>query len=738
VITVVVLAAGLVVGAAPAAAGTAPAPLEVDAGATVAPDRYVVVLKDRPHTRTTTASWPAVRRAKARGVQVEDELRYAVAGFIATMTKAQLAAVRRDPSVASVTVDTEARRAPVVEPASVSAASTAMTNWGLDRIDQRQLPMDGRFDFRSTGLGVNVYVIGTGIRASHSEFGGRVGSGYATTGNPYDTCDGHGTHVGAIAAGATLGVAREAVVVPVKVATCGNRAFKSGLARGVDWVTGQTLDLGRTTVAHLGPYYQEVNLPRDAIQNAVSAGVLIVLNQYDLESNSCAGLPEMPGVITVGSSNQQDLRVPGSPDGSCIDVYSPGWDVTSAWSGSDFDTRAMSGTSVAAAFVAGVAALYLQNHARRTPDEVRAWIIDNATQFIIRNTQFGARRLLNSWNAIGSNYAVWATDTSEIPVPGDFNGDGRDDLALVGGAGWTTVPVAFSNGDGTFTVTNHASPTFALWASNPTARPVAGDFNGDGRDDLALAGGYGWNTVVVGASDGSGGFGEQYHYLGSFVNWAAEHNVGLSAGDFNGDGRDDLALTGGVGWTTVPVAFSTGTSFSVTNWESRGIASWAGVTNARTLVGDFNGDGRDDLALSGGAGWATIPLGVSNADGTFAFAAQDVGPFAIWASEPGVKAVAGDFNGDGRADVALTGGSYWTTVPLAYSQGGGLFTVGNPVTAGVPYWGREHWLVRMAAGDFSGDGLADLALTGSDDWNFVGVARSQRDGTFNVTAHPIW
>ena len=335
--------------------------------------------------------------------------------------------------------------------------------------------------------------------------------------------------------------------------------------------------------------------------------------------------------------------------------------------------------------------------------------------------------------AVHSDFASWAAAPGVKVVAGDFNGDGRDDLALTGGAGWNTVPVAFSQGNGTFAVTNQSVASIPVWSAQTNVKVVAGDLNGDGRDDLALTGGAGWNTVPVAFSQGNGTFAVTNQSVASIPVWSAQTNVKVVAGDLNGDGRDDLALTGGAGWNTVPVAFSQGNgTFAVTNQSVASIPVWSAQTNVKVVAGDLNGDGRDDLALTGGAGWNTVPVAFSQGNGTFAVTNQSVASIPVWAAQTNVKVVAGDLNGDGRDDLALTGGAGWNTVPVAFSQGNGTFAVTNQSVASIPVWSAQT-NVKVVAGDLNGDGRDDLALTGGAGWNTVPVAFSRGNGTFTVT-----
>ncbi len=243
--------------------------------------------------------------------------------------------------------------------------------------------------------------------------------------------------------------------------------------------------------------------------------------------------------------------------------------------------------------------------------------------------------------------------------------------------------MAFSNGDGTFNVTNLPT-SFAIWASNPGAEFLVGDWNGDGKSDLAVTGPTGWPVLPVAFSNGDGTFNVTTTTT-YFAIMAATPNAKPLVGDFNGDGRADIALTGPSSWASVPVAFSNGDgSFNVTNAPLANFPTWAAAPNAQVLVGDFNGDGRTDIALTGNPAWASLPVAFSNGDGTFNVTNAPLADFPTWASIS--RVVAGDFNGDGKMDVALTGGAGWTSVPVAFSKGDGTFTVTDRSIVGFGGW----------------------------------------------------
>jgi hypothetical protein len=277
---------------------------------------------------------------------------------------------------------------------------------------------------------------------------------------------------------------------------------------------------------------------------------------------------------------------------------------------------------------------------------------------------------------------------------------GATGIALTGGLGWSTIPVARSDGDGTFGVSNLPAPDFAVRAQQRDAQVLTGDFDGDGRTDLALTGGSGWAGIPVASSQGDGSFQVTdlapvqgvlgWLWPADFPGWAQQRDVQVLTGDFDGDGRTDIALAGGSGWASIPVAFSSGNgAFTVTNLPATDFAGWAQERNVQVLTGDFNGDGRTDIALTRGLGWVSIPVAFSNGDGAFTVTNLPVADFAGWAQERDVRVFTGDFDGDGRTDIALIGGAGWSTIAVAFSSGDGTFTVTNLPVADFAGWAAQ-------------------------------------------------
>ena len=341
-------------------------------------------------------------------------------------------------------------------------------------------------------------------------------------------------------------------------------------------------------------------------------------------------------------------------------------------------------------------------------------------------------------NSVG-DFGSWASTSNAKPLVGDFNGDGKTDVALTGASGWNFLPVAFSNGDGTFNVTNKTmTQNFPFWAATAGAIPFVGDFNGDGKADVLLTGARNWTTLAVAFSNGDGTFNVTNVTSLTFAVEAAAANVKQVVGDFNGDGKTDVALLGGFTWNFVPVAFSNGDgTFNVTAKTTATFASLAITPRATPLVGDFNNDGRDDLALIGPFAWSFLPVAFSNGDGTFNVTQAPISNFAGWATAANAKPLVGDFNADGRTDVALTGASSWNFLPVAFSNGDGTFNVTNPtMSQNFPFWAATAGAIPLV-GDFNADGRADVTLTSAPNWTTLAVAFSNGDGTFNVTNQSI-
>jgi hypothetical protein len=327
-------------------------------------------------------------------------------------------------------------------------------------------------------------------------------------------------------------------------------------------------------------------------------------------------------------------------------------------------------------------------------------------------------------NRLAADFASLAASPGVDIIADDFNGDGNTDLALVNHTpGWTTVPVALSNATG-FTIENQPAAVFASLAASPNVTAVSGDFNGDGTADIALINhAPGWTTIPVALSSATG-FTVENRPLADFASLAASPDVEVLARDFNGDGTTDLALINhAAGWNSIPVALSSATGFTVENLPAAGFASLAASPDVEPIAGDFNGDGTADIALiNHAAGWNTIPVALSFIATGFTIENRPAADFASLAASPNVEPVVEDFNGDGTTDIALINhAAGWNSIPLALSSAAG-FTIENQTAADFASFAASP-NVAAFAGDFNGDNRGDLALVNTAaGWNSVIVA----------------
>ena len=364
-----------------ASADRGPAPVH----GTSATDRYIVVFEKGTSDDAVRA---ARSDARSQGARIHHTYRTALDGFAATLPASALRGLRHNPRVDYLEADRQVRATDTQSPAT----------WGLDRIDQRALPLNNAFTYDRAGAGVTAYIIDTGIRRTHAEFSGRAVSGYTaiSDGRGTDDCHGHGTHVAGTVGGETYGVAQDVGLVAVRVLDCQGSGANSGVIAGVDWVTSNHT-AGSPAVANMSLGGGVSSALDTAVNNSINDGVTYALAAgNDNGANACNSSPSRVAAgLTVGSTTNTDARSSFSNIGSCLDLFAPGSNITSAWIGSDSATNTISGTSMATPHVAGAAAAYLQGTPSASPATVSNAIVSNATTGVVTNAGTGSpNRLL--------------------------------------------------------------------------------------------------------------------------------------------------------------------------------------------------------------------------------------------------------------------------------------------------------------------------------------------------------
>jgi hypothetical protein len=280
-----------------------------------------------------------------------------------------------------------------------------------------------------------------------------------------------------------------------------------------------------------------------------------------------------------------------------------------------------------------------------------------------------------------------ASDPRSKVFTGRFDAGTFSDIALIGSPDIGGVALALGTSSRGFTYRLYKNENLSKLASNPKAKILSGDFNNDGRTDFAITGVPGWTTIPLARSTTTGDFQFTNTGVGSFPAKAAATGAEVVVGDFDGDKKADLAVIGVTG-STIPVARSNGDgSFQYFNANiGADFPSWSASPGAKMLIGDFNGDGRSDIAIQGPSGWHSIPVAFGKVDGSFNIVNSGVANFPVFAATPGVEMLVGDYNGDGRSDIALTGVSGWSSIPVAYGNVDGSFTEANIAAGSFPDW----------------------------------------------------
>ncbi len=436
-------------------------------------DRYVVSFRDG----VADAAGLSRRLVAENGGQLVHTYGRVLHGFAATLPASAVAALQKNPNVASVQPD-----GPVQGDGTVTQPGA---DWGLDRIDQRTLPLDGAYHYAQTGAGVGVYIVDSGIRYDHDEFGGRAQPGFDYLGGDGSDCatnpSGHGTHVAGIAAGATYGVARSSSIYSVRVLNCSAGGSYSDVIAGLDWIAANHVTPAVVNLSLSGASYDLLDAAVDQLIARVTAVVSAGTSAIAAD-DACGRSPSrVAAAITIGGTASTDARGPYSSFGDCVDWFAPGTSIRSASVSGPSATEVRTGTSQSTAFVSGVAAAFLQANPTATPAEVDAALRAVLTQHVVTNALSANDNLLYS---LGN----WSRPVAQITAPA---------AAAVFQAG---ASVAFA-GSGTDTEDGPLSGASLVWTSNLQGQIGTG--TSFSRTDLVS----GTHTITLVATDAGGATG---------------------------------------------------------------------------------------------------------------------------------------------------------------------------------------------------------------------------------------
>ncbi|WP_144121077.1 S8 family serine peptidase [Catellatospora sichuanensis] len=688
-------------------------------------DAYVVVLAGPEPTgepssdqKTAAEVDEAVKRLLAEYPgKLESAYHRTVRGFAVTMQAQVAQALSKEPEVAYVEQQVH----------MWFTGEQTVESWGLGSLDQRD-GFDRFYRWDTDGTGVHAYVVDTGIRATHSEFEGRASGDVSFVPAPdvsgTGDCQGHGTAMAGVIGGKTHGVAKGARLHTVRIGPCVGDAPSGRFITAMEWIAANA---ARPAVVNLSTQSWS-NLAVDASTHGlINRGITVVGTAGNGRRNACDFSPSrLAGVITVGGLSpfrnvwDDPEGGQGSSVGVCVDLFAPAEGINSAHHSSDTADGQASGTSYSTAFVTGAVARYLQRFPQASPAVVQSMLLNEATRDKITDPQGSPNLILYLDRAGPGNdgygdrgadvngdgrhdivsfergasadvYVALSTGSgfgprtrwheyfsagNEIPLLGDVNGDGRDDLITFTRGTSADVYVALSTGS----AFGPAQQLWHTWFAAGNETPAVGDFNGDGRADIATFTRGSTADVYVATSDGT-------RFVGTAVKWSDDFAAGDAVpmvGDFDCNRVDDVVSFQRGTAGAVSVATSSGNSFrSAVTWL-RGFATGTHVP----AVGDFNGDGCDDVVEFYRGTWpqvqvalsATVPFPYNSR--TFAAPTTWHTDFAAGVDVPGV----GDFTGEGRDDIIAFGRGYGADVHVA------------PATTSNRFWSSSRWHESFAIG----------------------------------------